>query len=407
LMAFSSNLIVPRNSQDIFYLGAAIKGQLSGNHFGDGDGDISHTFLDIDHVGEWYDYMMTVTAASLWPGYNSYDGDSTYPTADVPASKLITPGTLNGFNYLLGAVRFGQLRAKPIDCLNERTIRFTDKNLTCYGSGRLYSMNLQSSLDTRNYGYNLSYPFEYDRVEDKESISYRSPTSIVTYAPPTYNVFIPSNASYEEVIATLQNMRDHKWIDMSTAAVFADFNFFNPTVGMVVTFRMIMELMPSGGVYPNTETYIQNVFDVFYKDTMSLISDIVVVLLNTFFVITSCRAVIKTARRKKSVYAALTEGASFYVDCIQFYLIYTYYIQRYRAYQVIESQNLKNFEANPTEFYYYRPIMLNLTFGVNMASVAVFIAWMKLFQYLSILPPFKLMIDTLDRSRTSMLYFIW
>ena len=95
LTVFSVNLLLPRNIQDIYYTGAAIKGQLFDQLYESDQGNENDNFSNVVSVAGWYKYMEEVFVVKVWPGAMSYDKDDTYPTLSSSSrshSSLNTPG---------------------------------------------------------------------------------------------------------------------------------------------------------------------------------------------------------------------------------------------------------------------------------------------------------------------------
>jgi hypothetical protein len=61
--------------------------------------------------------------------------------------------------------------------------------------------------------------------------------------------------------------------------------------------------------------------------------------------------------------------------------------------------------ADPLKFYSYRRLMITFSLASNLSSMAIFISWLKLFKYLSILPTFRLFADTMKNATGPIVQF--
>ncbi len=324
IFACSSNFVDERNSQELYYTGAAIKDQLGNSPYDSNSAHNDHEdFTALGTMGDWYNYFIEIVPGKLFSGSDTNDEDDSYPSPDPTKNKgslLNRPNVLNGFNYIIGAVRFSQLRAKTAPCAKQTQSVPVDQDFTCFSRDRLY----EEIYDDARFGYPndqfKGYPLDTAKV-------WRSPSTMVSYPDGNYFFDIPGNSTAKDAAAKIQYLRDSKWIDLKTKVAFFDVNLYNPTIRVWVTYRMICEFMPSGGVYPNIEVIVQNPFNDAYNEDNQPNSestyDIIIIVLTVLFLLETLYSFVDKALKYGSIIIPI--DVIFGFDLVHYGLVIYYY----------------------------------------------------------------------------------
>ncbi|XP_073985948.1 polycystin-2-like isoform X2 [Rhodnius prolixus] len=135
--------------------------------------------------------------------------------------------------------------------------------------------------------YKFCYTYFNYKYEDKKSFgpsenkewSWRKTDQVLyyfgkmaMYSPHGYYTQIPSH--YDAAKVLLADLEKRRWIDRATRAVFIDFTVYSPDVDLFSAVKLVMELPPSGGVFPSSRCYSMKLIspedwmDLFKKPTV-------------------------------------------------------------------------------------------------------------------------------------------
>jgi hypothetical protein len=402
---FTYNMLVTRNHQEIFYAGQAIVDQIVNEQFPADYGNGNLCYNDVTTPIEFYNYMEGVVADKLFNGANTYDGDGNYPKYDPHNEYSIWNDRfmIKGFNKLVGAIRWSQLRFQPQKCEERQLpVIWGNETIRCYSLDR-FSNIVAPENDAEVWGYPVPiYKHQGYTAEEKgETLSYRSPTTNVAYSAPTHYLHMPTNITTAKARDFIKALRATKWIDLSTAVVFVDYNFYNPSLDMSITFRHIIEFVPSGGVFTNYEVALANVYNVL--GVSGYFSDVIVMLMTIFFAVDGISSFLRRIRIKKSLFDAFE--LSLVTDFFQYTIVFYYFVLRISADQKFEIDDQKK-HFDPTQYYALRTVMMSLAQAQSIASISIFFAWIKLFKYIGYIPAFQLMIETFSEARNQIANFL-
>ena len=200
-------------------------------------------FREVTSAGDWFAYMertfIPLTLPNRW-----YNGA---PFAD---DELGWPGGHPESYRLLGAVSMRQVRVSEGTCSVHQELKATVP--TCYGD---YSAGNE---DKTAFGQPVSDGkprYQYTTAKANGENSFRGQTA--TYYGGGFQVKLPSKAVNETqaaALTTILQMRDSKWIDRQTRAVFVDFNLYNPALDYLVVVKLVAEFPASGGAFTKMYT---------------------------------------------------------------------------------------------------------------------------------------------------------
>lgn len=77
-----------------------------------------------------------------------------------------------------------------------------------------------------------------------------------TYGGGGYVIDLPLGANSSEVQDIILDLKSRKWTDRQTRALFFDFAFYNPTMDIYLSFRLLFEFLEYGAVVPTASTRV-------------------------------------------------------------------------------------------------------------------------------------------------------
>eukprot|EP00936_MAST-01D_sp_MAST-1D-sp1_P001300 g1300.t1 len=388
------------------------------------DGGTRHTIGGFCQ-GTWHEDWAGSDKPAVSPGGTQCDGaDQTQCEAlNISGCQWVAPspsrlnmpmGSLLQFNKIIGAVRISQLRSKPRQCSKEqvpselsRRNATHDYIYTCYG-GENGAWNTGTE-DVDSFGNytppsGTSTQFLYDGIQgftgaavtgdtvaskrSEYGQSYSSSTIKTEYDAPSHAVlFDPSNGVVKngEVIAALTRAN---YIDLRTRAVFIDLTIYNPMVDQTVQVRLLAETPTTGGVKTSYRFTTVRLYTMHNNDGIINMACWVIVAL--FY-----------------VYYTIEEVVEFYTDGPRKYFKSTLNIVMVLNITLFVLQIVFRFMGSAalpgsiyvddgTKFVDFRSAMYFKTLSNEIGAINTFMNWFKMIAYLSYVPTFALLTDTLS-----------
>lgn len=187
------------------------------------------TFGQISRANEFWAWTQSALTDGLFPRVGFDEEEPEFQNYPVPFSKVI------------GTMRFRQLRSKPRDCLAFKRIKKVPPgfNPVCYSN---YDPDHE---DTEPFGKDGR--FTYSSRKDTDTFQWRSVSELILYGAGGYVVDFPitDRASFN---ATLSEIREARYIDMGTRAVFININLANFAIRRYHSIQLLVEFLNTGNV---------------------------------------------------------------------------------------------------------------------------------------------------------------
>ncbi|KAG9401516.1 TRP-like ion channel Pkd2 [Aphanomyces cochlioides] len=237
------------------------------------------TFKTLASIREFHNFLVGPFYDAVY-GATSFDGDTAFP-----AGQLYTgPGFLGGYGRILGTIRIGQLRVNGTTCdgFIAQMADFFTQPATCYPE---YSTSTESLAP---FGYpNQSVYFPRTSMPSEPYFVARSARY---YGSPRFTIEFPSVEPSEscDVVARLNctvhdqlaSLREHKFVDLATRAIFIDLTTYNPNSDEQTSIRLFVELTKGGGFTPQVECTSYRLYrNTTASDTIRFVLEILVLIL--------------------------------------------------------------------------------------------------------------------------------
>jgi hypothetical protein len=333
----------------------------------------TQTLGHVASAADFEDWANGPLIEALWPpGGVSYVGDA----------------AIEQKNYLLGAVRFRQVRAPTRDCADVQRPSWMPRsaipNGTCFKSVEKAGF---SRNETQPNG-DARYPLEY--TEGPGGTLARISDYILGYhttffrrypASSGFVVDIPANNRTAAAVAIAAvTSTDGDWIDAATRAVFIEFGMYNWNLGILMYVKVSVEFPEVGGAVPNLSTVpIQwPMHGDTFRSFLYMVLEIALFAVFTYFIFQEAKEFVENE-------CSLTKYAKDpwnFVDLLSCFVYAMWVWLRITWWQ--HTANLKEVESD--EFFEFAGTATLFKMQRNMLSVAVLIAELKIVKYARLLP---------------------
>ncbi|KAI0985384.1 hypothetical protein GJ496_009617 [Pomphorhynchus laevis] len=221
----------------------------------------SLNFKDISNVDEFWDYLILYFYPLIFNSDRWYNGRG-ISDRDYRYALLVQ-------NVLISDIVLRQVRVKNGTCPLNPSIQEEIK--TCYGKySRQNELHLNPSvlepLGTRFEALNPNVDIFQYRNDGKFG-SYNG--RFATYSSNGFVYIIPlAISNYQDAYSadqvqyyaqqSLRKLRDRKWIEESTRAVFIEMTLYNGNVNRYIFVRLVVEFPEIGSVWPEIEIFLGN-----------------------------------------------------------------------------------------------------------------------------------------------------
>ena len=212
-------------------------------------------FKDISTHQDFWDYVQHNLADTIYP-VQFYDGQ------DYPANQL---NLVMGHNVMVQKVRIRQKRVKPIDCkdvplrLNTETEAGL-KNRKCYPR---FSAALEDTDDYAGVEWKAA---EMLKLRPRNPLQHK-------FQGGSYSIELPQgNAAFKQKV---QELKDKRWTDQATRAVFIDFCVINLARDQFVSLRFEFDFTEYGKIVPKStiRAYKDRLSHDLFTDALNYISE--------------------------------------------------------------------------------------------------------------------------------------
>ena len=256
------------------------------------------TFSTLSNIQDFYDWFEGPFVGAVYPNY--------VQVGNRTSNHKSEDGMIQGYNYVLGGIRVGQLRSKKVDCSARAlsTLRdpssmlesFRNISVFCYGSN-FQTFDVEREEDQRSFGSvqsnnnsddnvtpQLLFVFrgwnDSDTEADRELVfsDHRSTVTGHRFPSPAFNVVLP-RADGLRARELIHALISRQYVDHHTRVIFIDVNVYNPILNYIHVLRMVFEVPAGGGVFtshshvtvPFSTSYFINVDSLYLSITNALV----------------------------------------------------------------------------------------------------------------------------------------
>ncbi|CAF1290241.1 unnamed protein product [Rotaria sordida] len=293
-------------------------------------------------------------------------------------------------NKILGLPRFRQLRVTNHSCTVHE--KFQQSIRECYGP---YGTNKEnrSSYAPEN---NTITPNAWHYQTSKQLKGSSTSGLISRYGGGGFVQDLTPN--YNDAKAQLDDLNANLWIDRGTRVVFLDFTVYNGNINLFCQIKLTIEFPASGGAVPSKS--FSTVKLIRYVSSMDYFVLACEILFTMFTVYYTVEEVLEIRHFKFHYFKAIWNVLDILIILISYICIAFNVYRQIKVGQILD-ELLKNQNSFADfEFLTYWQIQFN-----NIVAFAVFLAWIKIFKYVSFNKTMTQLSTTLSRCAKDVLGF--
>ncbi|XP_046658201.1 polycystin-2-like isoform X8 [Homalodisca vitripennis] len=194
-----------------------------------------------EHIWEYLDHMVDIFEE------DAFFPEVTSDEVDSDESSIIEIHE----NHLIGLPRLRLVRVKNSSCVVAKEMKTEDSNTLCFG---YFS---SSKEDTVAFNKKVGTAWNYSSPEMTGMHTVIG--TISTYTGGGFYEDCPTSSRQFKML--LKDLKENKWIDRATRAVFVDFTVYNANINLFCIIKMIFEIPPTGGVFPSITIHTMRLVD--------------------------------------------------------------------------------------------------------------------------------------------------
>mmetsp|Transcript_16131 Transcript_16131/g.39279 ORF Transcript_16131/g.39279 Transcript_16131/m.39279 type:complete len:759 (+) Transcript_16131:96-2372(+) len=275
LALFTVSALVQRDVTDAHYYTQTVKDVILGESFP--GVTWKKTFRDVSVDSDFWEYMTTVIPAYLYTE-EWYNGEK-FSQAELNYVLHV--------NRLVQAPRIRQLRVLESECVIPPRLRKTISR--CYPQ---FSSRLEDKAPIP--GWPPGSILNYRTDEQLETKGYNN--GLLPYGGGGFAIDIPLYFNKSEVLTFFTHLKDQRWTDLHTRAVFFDFALYNPVNGLFLSVRLLFEFLPYGQVRPSSQFRAIRMGLISFDDYVALLLDLLVYCMVAFYILMDVRKLLAMGR---------------------------------------------------------------------------------------------------------------
>ncbi|XP_033734192.1 polycystic kidney disease 2-like 1 protein isoform X2 [Pecten maximus] len=339
---------------------------LSTTHSGGG------TFQTLTNVDDFWKFSReTLLNGLYWEKW--YNGEDITNPDDL--------GYIYYENKLLGIPRLRQLKVSRNSCMVHDDFKSVIRH--CYDS---YSENLEDKTsDTLNHpGYTA---WTYMTEEQLDGSGHWG--QLTTYSGAGYVQEMTGN-NLTSAKALMDNLFSERWIDRGTRAVFIDFTVYNANINLFCVIRFLVEFPATGGAIPSwTFRTVKLIRYVTVQDYFIMACECIFVLFIVYYIVEES---LEIKKHKLSYFKNVWNILDILVILIAILCV------AFDVYRTVEvDSKLSVLLDNPDKYADFEFLSYWQTRFDNAIAIAVFLAWIKIFKYISFNKTMTQLSSTLGR----------
>lgn len=218
----------------------------------------------------------------------------------------------------------------------------------------------------------------------------------ISYPGSGFNITIPLD--YSDALQKLYFLKDNKWIDLQTRAVFIDFLVYNANVRLLTLIKVAVEFPASSGCRPYLLLRTSQIDRLVAAEmsSTSMLAEIILVVLTSIYVFVE----VKNLRRLRWKYF---DDKWVYIEIVNYLLFFAAFAMRFQPFYFVYTNG---FPPRPDAFVNFETPMWAIIQWKNIMSLNSVITWMRLFKYLRSVPFMQLLIQTVSLAMGQVVSFM-
>ncbi|XP_059178590.1 polycystin-2-like isoform X3 [Physella acuta] len=330
------------------------------------------TFKDITSVENFWDYLKSPLLDGLYT-------ETYYNNQSIPEGEM---GYIYYENKLLGVPRIRQIRVHNHSCqVHEDFKSFISE---CYDS---YAESIE---DKEPFGKYLEEPnntaWHYYSESTLKGSSHWGKLNTYSGA----GSYKDLASTHDDSAAIIDDLFNNLWIRRGTRVVFIDFSVYNANINLFCVIRLLGEFPATGGVIPSwTLRTVKLLRYVTVGDYFILACEIIFCLFILYYTV---EEVLEIKKHKLSYFLGFWNILDILVILISIVCV------GFNVYRTVEVNNkLTELLKDPKIYADFERLSYWETRFSNAIAIAVFMAWIKIFKYISFNKTMTQLSSTLGR----------
>ncbi|XP_022904660.1 polycystin-2-like [Onthophagus taurus] len=364
----------------MYHMTDAIRSQLADQKF-KSEFD-TMTFNEIRTVSDFWYYMERLYPKVIFSNNLFDEEDDTKSKFDVGILYV---------NKLIGVPTIRQVTVRNNSCTTHP--RFRRAFLVCYDSYHSGSISTHDLPTLGVVGPEIE-AFKWQSEDDLEGTSYIG--RVATYDGSGF--FTKLGRSQHTTTRTISRLKYGMWVRRETRAIFVDTTVYNPNMNLFTNILIVFELPPTGGVLPNIYFRTMKLIRYFtILDHIVLGCEIVFFCFVLFYLAEEIREVIFL---KFYYFNQITN----YIDVLIVVTSLAYFICILYQHIVVTAL-MEKVGKSITQYNSFAKVSRNEMVIKNVQAVCLFVATLKLFQFINIDKTMRHLTRTIKRSAKDVLGF--
>jgi polycystin 2 len=267
-------------------------------------------------------------------------------------------------NKMLGVPRIRQLKVRNDSCIVHSD--FSEDIRQCYAP---YAESLEA---TESFGLMNGTAWEWTSEDDLDGSGHRGKLS--SYGGGGFYVDLTHNKA--ESLAILAELRENLWLDRGTRAIIMDFSVYNANINLFCIVRMLIELPPTGGAIPSwTFRTVKLLRYVTAFDYFIMACEGIFALFILYYIV---EEILEIKMHKMSYFKSTWNCLDVIIIVVSVLCMAFYLYRAMKVDELIEVLLNRPDQYSDFEFLGYCQSIFN-----NVIAVVVFLAWIKVFKYIS------------------------
>ncbi|XP_038060410.1 polycystic kidney disease 2-like 1 protein isoform X3 [Patiria miniata] len=316
--------------------------------------DTKNTFRGITTMKDFWRFAETPLVDGLywekWYNDDNVTGDS--------------QGYIYYENKLLGVPRIRQVKVTNSSCLVHSDFREDIKQ--CYAH---YSESVE---DTQPFGLMNGTAWEHSSEESLDGSGHSG--RLASYGGGGY--YLDLTHEKADSLASIIELKQNLWLDRGTRAVMVDFSVYNANINLFCIVRLVVEFPPTGGAIPSwTFRTVKLLRYVTAFDYFIMACEGIFALFILYYIV---EEILEIKVHRLSYFKSTWNCLDVIIIIVSVVCMAFYVYRALRVDEMIEDLLSRPDQYSDFEFLGYCQSIFN-----NVIAVAVFLAWIKVFKYIS------------------------
>ncbi|CAF0883949.1 unnamed protein product [Adineta steineri] len=338
-----------------------------------------------DDIGSFDDFWAVMNEPVLKGLFNKKWYNNENLTADQSGYVLFE-------NKILGLPRLRQLRVRNNSCVVHR--KFQSSIRECYAP---YS---SSKEDRNSYGPEnkklLTTPSAWQHKTSSELNGLSSSGLISRYGGGGF--VLDLTRDFDIAQSEIANLKTNLWLDRGTRVVFLDFTLYNANINLFCQIKLTVEFPAAGGAIPSkTFSTVKLIRYVSTMDYFVLACEILFIIFTVYYTV---EEVLEITRFRLQYFKTIWNVLDVLIICISYVCIGFNVYRQVKVADILDELLNDQSTFADFEFLTYWQLQFN-----NIIAFTVFLAWIKIFKYVSFNKTMTQLSTTLSRCAKDVLGF--